>query len=373
MTMSHDTRLKQLSHWIQQDWPKARIEVASADASFRRYFRVHHDGKTAIAMDAPPEHEDCAPFVDITRRLRKVGVHAPEIFRQNLEQGFLLMEDLGNTPYLDKLTEQSADTLYGDALRALIKIQQADTTDLPDYDDELLLNEMKLMPEWFLQTHLGITPSAEQQKIIQRTFTVISTAVQQQPQVFVHRDYHSRNLMVKKGQPGHRRDNVGETTTTRRADEIRKKVGGCTSDSHSTAENRVLDANPGVIDYQDAVFGPITYDLVSLLRDCYIQWPNERIAKWALGHKKEAEAAGLMDPVPDATFIQWFDYMGLQRHIKVLGIFARLNHRDGKTSYLNDLPLTLHYVMEVGKKYPLTRPLIELFNEWKIPETIGKP
>lgn len=327
--MSKDQRLEQLTHWIREDWPDAAIEVASADASFRRYFRIHHEGKSAIAMDAPPQHEDCEPFVDITQRLRNVEVHAPRIIREDLQQGFLLLEDLGDSPYLDKLNEQNADALYGDALTALINIQQADATGLPEYDDDLLKSEMRLMPEWFLQKHLNIIPGTEQQAIIERVFSVISTTVSQQPQVFVHRDYHSRNLMV-------------------------------------TAED-----NPGVIDYQDAVLGPITYDLVSLLRDCYIAWPVEHLKRWALDFKLQAEAAGLMRAVPEATFIQWFDYMGLQRHLKVLGIFARLKHRDGKAGYLDDLPLTLHYFMEVGKKYPLVRPLTELFDAWKIPQTIG--
>ncbi len=327
----HDTRRQQLTDWVHQDWPGASVEVASADASFRRYFRIRQDGKTRIAMDAPPEHEDCTPFIDVTRRLRDAGVHAPDIIRQDLAQGFLLLEDFGSTPYLNVLDEQRADQLYADALAMLIRIQQADTQGLPEYNDALLQQEMQLMPEWFLQKHLGITATAQQQKTINRTFAVISAAVQQQPQVFVHRDYHSRNLML--------------------------------------TENN----NPGVIDYQDAVLGPITYDLVSLLRDCYISWPADKLKSWALDFKQQAEAAGLMDAVPEATFIQWFDYMGLQRHIKVLGIFARLNHRDGKSSYLDDLPLTLHYVMQVAKKYPLTRPLAELFNSWQIPEKIGLP
>ena len=331
--MSKDIRLQDLTHWIHQETPEATIEVASADASFRRYFRVTHNGISTIAMDAPPEQEDCAPFIDVTQRLRKAGVHAPEIIRQDLAQGFLLLEDFGNTPYLDKLNnanpDNNADQLYGDALSALLKIQKTDTQGLPEYDDKLLLSEMQLMPEWFLKTHLGITATTEQQKVIDRTLTVISTLVLQQPQVFVHRDYHSRNLMITQ------------------------------------------QDNPGVIDYQDAVLGPITYDLVSLLRDCYISWPNEKIAEWGLNYKTQAEAAGLMEKVPDATFIQWFDMMGLQRHIKVLGIFARLNHRDGKTNYLNDLPLTLHYVMQVGRKYSLVRPLIDLFNEWGVAEKIG--
>ncbi|MEE9327004.1 MAG: phosphotransferase [Cocleimonas sp.] len=330
--MTTDNRLQQLSQWIHQETPNATIEVASADASFRRYFRVADNGKTTIAMDAPPEQEDCAPFIDVTQRIRNTGVHAPEIIRQDLENGFLLLEDLGNTPYLDRLCTQTADKLYGDAISALLEIQTADTQDLPEYDDALLQQEMQLMPEWFLQKHLGITLSDEQQKTIDRILAVIAATVLQQPQVFVHRDYHSRNLMI------------------------------------------LEEDNPGVIDYQDAVLGPITYDLVSLLRDCYIRWPNEKISQWVLiNYKKQAEEKGLLAKTQDSTFIQWFDYMGLQRHIKVLGIFARLNHRDGKTDYLDDLPLTLHYVMEVATKYPLTRPLVNLFNEWDIPEKIGLP
>ena len=329
--MNNDPRLQQLTLWIHQDWPDAKIEVASADASFRRYFRVSNNGQTYIAMDAPPEKEDCSPFIDITRRLRNAGVHAPEIFREDLSQGFLLLEDFGSTPFLDRLNDDSADKLYGDAINSLIRIQKADTTGLPEYDETRLMQEMQLMPEWFLKTHLKINPTEKQQKVIDRTLQSISTIVLQQPQVFVHRDYHSRNLML------------------------------------------TYEDNPGVIDYQDAILGPITYDIVSLLRDCYIKWPIENISKWALEYKKQAEDAGLMDKVSNATFSQWFDYMGLQRHIKVLGIFARLNHRDGKTNYLNDLPLTLEYFMNVANKYPMTRDLFELFNEWQVSEKIGKP
>lgn len=331
--MIKDTRLQQLTDWVHQDFPNATIDVASADASFRRYFRVSPNSvnaKTLIAMDAPPEHEDCSPFIDVTQRLRDAGVHAPQIIKQSLEQGFLLLEDFGSTPYLDVLNNESADTLYGDALQSLINIQVADTNGLPEYDDALLQQEMQLMPEWFLQTHLGITPDEKQLKIIERTLAVITAHVLQQPQAFVHRDYHSRNLMVLEG------------------------------------EN-----SPGVIDFQDAVLGPVTYDLVSILRDCYIVWPVEQVESWALQFKAQLEKSGRIENTKDQTFIKWFDYMGLQRHIKVLGIFARLNHRDGKTNYLDDLPLTLSYVMTVGEKYPLIKPLIDLFNEWKIPQKIG--
>ncbi len=330
--MNTDIRLQQLSDWIHQDWPTATIEAASADASFRRYFRVTHStnnkSNTYIAMDAPPEQENCATFIDVTTRLHRARVHAPEIIKQDLNQGFLLLEDFGKTPYLDALTETTADSFYHDALKCLINIQQADTNGLPEYDDSLLLKEMQLMPEWFLNKHLDITPTAEQQKIIDRALHSITAVVLQQPQVFVHRDYHSRNLMVT---------------------------------DHD---------NPGVIDYQDAVLGPITYDLVSLLRDCYIKWPMEKVSNWALTYKEDAVAAGLMHDVSNKTFGQWFDYMGMQRHIKVLGIFARLNHRDGKSNYLNDLPLTLEYFMNAANKYPLTLPLAELFKEWQIPKKI---
>ncbi|KAG1707742.1 N-acetylmuramate/N-acetylglucosamine kinase [Nymphon striatum] len=256
--MTKDTRLQQLTDWVHQDFPNASIEVASADASFRRYFRVTPNNPdtnhaTLIAMDAPPEHEDCSPFLDVTQRLRDANVHAPEIIKESLEQGFLLLEDFGSTPYLDVLNNESADALYCDALNELINIQQ--------------------------------------------------------PQAFVHRDYHSRNLMV-----------------------IDKN-------------NQKSSQNTGVIDYQDAVLGPITYDLVSILRDCYIVWPVEQVESWALQFKAQLEKAERIENTKDETFIQWFDYMGLQRHLKVLGIFARLNHRDGKTNYLDDLPLTLSYLM----------------------------
>ena len=330
--MQYDQRLVQLTQWIRQDWPDASIEVASADASFRRYFRVSNDGKTTIVMDAPPEKEDCAPFLDVTQRLLDAKVHAPKIIRQDLAQGFLLLEDLGNTPYLDQLNITSADSLYTDALQALIKIQQANAQDLPEYDADFLMMEMQYMPEWFLHTHLDIKPDTEQQNTINQCLNSIVTKVLEQPQVFVHRDYHSRNLMVI---------------------------------SYDTA-----DDNPGVIDYQDAMLGPITYDLVSLLRDCYIQWPNDQVEAWVLDFKHMLEKSGSLSNISDYAFIKWFDYMGLQRHIKVLGIFARLNHRDGKSNYLNDLPLTLEYMMQVAQKYNDTRPLFDLFNEWQVPKQV---
>lgn len=327
--MIEDLRLKNLKEWIHQEWPEARIEVASADASFRRYFRVSNNAETSIAMDAPPKQENCAQFLDVTQRLLDANVHAPKIIRQDLEQGFLLLEDLGSKDYLDFLNQDSADQLYGDAIQSLLNIQQANTQALPEYDADFLMLEMQYMPEWFLQTHLNIEPTAEQKNIIDQCLNHIVTKVLEQPQVFVHRDYHSRNLMI-------------------------------------TDEN-----NPGVIDYQDAMFGPITYDLVSLLRDCYIQWPNQQVENWVIQFKQLLQSSGRLPKMSDEDFIVWFDYMGLQRHIKVLGIFARLNHRDGKSNYLDDLPLTLEYMMQVAQKYEDTKPLFELFKQWQIPQKIG--
>ena len=335
--MPNDQRLIQLTQWIKQDWPDATIEVASADASFRRYFRIFNNGKTTIAMDAPPEKEDCMPFLDVTQRLLDAGVHAPKIIRKDLAQGFLLLEDLGSEPYLDSLNQESANQLYRDAIQALIKIQQANTQNLPEYDADFLMMEMQYMPQWFLQEHLDISPNQEQQIIINECLKSIVEKLSTQPQAFVHRDYHSRNLMV---------------ISNNKAD-----------DSSGN--------NPGVIDYQDAMLGPITYDLVSLLRDCYIKWPNDQVETWVLDFKQMLEKSGSLSNVSDETFIEWFDYMGLQRHIKVLGIFARLNHRDGKSNYLNDLPLTLDYTMQIAQKYEDTLPLFELFTEWNIPQKIA--
>lgn len=326
--MTQDPRLQQLTNWIKQTYPEATLSVASADASFRRYFRIHWQNETMIAMDAPPEKEDSSPFIDVTQRLLKAGVHAPEILKHSLEQGFMVLSDLGSTPYLDRLNKETADNLYADAITALIKIQQADTQGLPVYNADLLQQEMQLMPDWFLATHLQLGLDKSQQKIISDTFADLTSAVLEQPQAFVHRDYHSRNLML--------------TETD----------------------------NPGIIDYQDAVLGAITYDLVSLLRDCYIAWSENKVEQWALAYRDQAVEAGVIGSVDNDIFMRWFDLMGLQRHIKVLGIFARLYHRDGKENYLNDLPQTVEYVMQVGKKYPETQALVQLFEELGIAKKI---
>lgn len=327
--MPTDLRLQQLTDWVQSERPHANLQVASADASFRRYFRVTEGSNSWIAMDAPPEKETLEPFIDITERLIQASVNAPKIYQQSLEQGFLLLGDLGDTPYLSALNDKQADALYGDAFKALLQIQTADTSNLPVYDEALLQQEMNLMPEWFLSKHLGVSLSNQEQSDLQSVFELLIKTALDQPQVFVHRDYHSRNLMV------------------------------------TTSEN------PGVIDYQDAVLGPVCYDLVSLLRDCYIAWPVQQVRQWVTEYRVLAQQQGIIPEVDDKLFQQWFDWMGLQRHIKVLGIFARLNHRDGKAHYLNDLPLTLSYVMNVAANYPEMKPLVDIFQKYDIPKSIG--
>ena len=329
--MTQDVRLEQLTQWVCSlpGWEHSLLEPASADASFRRYFRVRGTEGTAICMDAPPDKENISPFIDITRRLEATGVHVPAILAQNLLDGFLLLEDLGSTHFLSLLGPENVKDLYADALHALLQIQQADCNHLPAYNERLLRTEMQLMPEWFLKTHLGFNDDEIPHELIAHTFENLMESAIGQPVAFVHRDYHSRNLMI-------------------------------------TQEN-----SPGIIDYQDAVIGPATYDLVSLLRDCYVVWPQSQVEWWVECFRKEAISAGTLPPVDQHSFQRWFDLMGLQRHIKVLGIFSRLNHRDGKPGYLNDLPLVLSYVLEIGSKYPETSELVEWMCNAGIPQRIG--
>ncbi|GAB2670745.1 aminoglycoside phosphotransferase family protein [Arenimonas aestuarii] len=298
--------------------PDAPVERASNDASFRSYWRTRSAGRAWIVMDAPPDKEDIQPWLDVAGRLARAGLHVPDIQAADPQRGFVLMEDLGDRILLPELNGTHVDGLYGDAMRALLAMQlNADTTGLPDYDEARLVAEMELMPEWFLKRHLGFTPGCEQWDIIESAFRALVSSARAQPQVFVHRDFHSRNLLV--------------------------------------TEND----SPGVIDFQDAVRGPITYDLVSLLRDCYIEWPNHRVEDWAGAYREELAAAGV--PVPDRkAFLRAFDLMGLQRHIKVLGIFCRLWYRDGKAGYLQDLPLVWKYTRDVGSRHPETAPLVAL-------------
>jgi len=328
--MPTDSRLEKLTHWIHQTKPNAQLESASADASFRRYFRVSDGLQTWIAMDAPPDKETLQPFIDVGERLASVSVNSPTIYQRDLKQGFLLMDDLGSIQYLSQLNTETADSLYGDAFDALLKIQTANTSGLPLYDENLLTTELQLMPQWFLRKHLGIELSRSEKAAMEKMFSFLIAMSIEQPQVFVHRDYHSRNLMV-------------------------------------TNEN-----NPGVIDYQDAVCGPICYDLVSLLRDCYISWPEQQIDRWVDGFRLSLIEAGLLpQKAKQEQFKCWFDLIGLQRHIKVLGIFARLSYRDGKAAYLKDLPLTLSYVLSVAACYDETSELVSLFNKYDIPQRVG--
>lgn len=314
-----DQRLHQLGVWVQRACgePIVRIEAASADASFRRYFRIWRgDGSTRIVMDAPPDKEALGPFVKITHLLQRCGVHVPDIEAQDDAGGFLLMEDLGSTHFLARLTNGGdAQQLYGDALAALRGIQLrglALQSQLGVYDEAALERELRLMPEWFCTQHLQLVLDEDEQQLLDATFALLRSAVLEQPRVFVHRDYHSRNLMV---------------TAAR---------------------------NPGVIDYQDALSGPVGYDLVSLLKDCYIGWPRARVEAWVADYRATllAEGASALCGADDAEFLRWFDFIGLQRHIKVLGIFARLCYRDGKSGYLADLSLTLDYVRDAARRYP---------------------
>jgi len=289
------------------------IEVASADASFRRYWRVREADASWIVMDAPPVQEDVQPWLDIGARLRRVGLHTPQVHAADADRGFVLMEDLGTRTYLPELNDASVDRLYGDALDALLRMQRdADAGGLPVFDATRTIPEMDLLGPWFFERHLGLTPSC-----IEQAFRRIAASADEQPRCFMHRDYHSRNLLLTQGAP--------------------------------TAPAAAL-ANPGIIDFQGAMLGPVAYDLASLLRDCYIAWPIERVDAWVESYRQRLVAAGIVT-VDAAHFRQWFDMIGLQRHIKVLGIFCRLCYRDGKASYLADLPRVLDYVLDVTRRY----------------------
>lgn len=301
-----DPRLELLRQWLEQDLGFSHYDIApaSADASFRRYFRVTRAGLASlIVMDAPPGKEDVGPYLRVAAMLRDMGVHAPHVLDRSARDGFLLLSDLGTTMYLPELAKPGrADALYADALAALVIIQSRGVqaaAELPPYDEKLLRFEMSLFPDWLLQRHLSLALTPRETQVLQAGMDALVANALEQPQVFVHRDYHSRNLMVCAG------------------------------------------ANPGIIDFQDAVRGGLTYDLVSLLRDSYIAWPQERVVGWALDFRRLAVAAGMSAGRDDAQFLRWFDLMGVQRQLKVGGIFARLHHRDGKPGYLADIPRTL--------------------------------
>jgi aminoglycoside/choline kinase family phosphotransferase len=305
------------------------LEMVSGDASFRRYYRLSGCSPSRIAVHAPPDKERNLEFTRIAALLRAAGVRAPEVLAFEPQQGFLLLEDLGDRLLRPALDEGSVERLYDAALQTLLAIQRAPTAgtgwELADYAQPLLEQEMQLFPEWFLRRLRGMEPTAAEVAGIHGLFNLLTAEALAQPQVLVHRDYHSRNLML-------------------------------------------LDAGElGVIDFQDAVRGPVTYDLVSLLRDCYVSWPPERVDAWALGYAARAADAGIMPPMPADRFLRCFDLMGLQRHIKVLGIFARLWLRDGKAGYLRDLPLVIHYTLTVAQRHPDTRDFADWFRQRVLP------
>lgn len=295
------------------------LTAASADASFRRYFRVHHAAGTDVVMDAPPEREDCGPFLHVAELMRAAGLHVPEILARNLSQGFLLLSDLGTQTYLQVINEANADALFDDAIAALIRWQLATRPEqLPAYDEELLQRELALFPEWYLGKHQGYTLDAAQTEALESIRDLLVQRALAQPQVYVHRDYMPRNLMIS-------------------------------------------DPAPGVIDFQDAVCGPITYDVLSLFKDAFLSWPEARIRDWSRRYWLAAREARL--PVADFDdFYADFEWIGVQRHLKVLGIFARINYRDGKSHYLADTPRFFGYVRGVAARYQELVPLLRLFD-----------
>ena len=319
-----DTRLEQLRGWLGTHLGAGAFALnpASADASFRRYFRVTSDNAQSwIAMDAPPEREDCRPFVRVAALLRSAGVNAPQVIAQDLARGFLLLTDLGDTTYLSALNEANVDRLFDDAIEALIKWQLASREgELPPYDEALLRRECNLFPEWYVARHLEWRLSSAQQQALSDTVALLVSRGLAQPAVFVHRDYMPRNLMVS-------------------------------------------EPNPGVIDFQDAVHGPISYDLVSLTRDAFVSWDEERVIDWAARYWDKAKHRGLPVTPDFSEFYRDFEWMGLQRHLKVLGIFARLHYRDGKSGYLEDTPRFLNYARAVAGRYRELAPLARLIEQ----------
>ncbi|MCQ8182170.1 phosphotransferase [Methylomonas sp. SURF-1] len=306
-----DRRLAALVDWLQRDLSLdiRQISPASSDASFRRYFRVAHSGGVQIAMDAPPEKENCAAFIRVAGLMRDAGIHVPAVYHSDTRQGFLLLEDLGSENLLDRLNPEAADTLYAKALDSLFELQRnvdSATCQLPEYDAAFIERELGIFYEWFLQKLVGLELP---QRLTTRLNRILIDSALAQPRVCVHRDYHSRNLMLP------------------------------------------ANGSLGVIDFQDAVVGPISYDPVSLLRDCYVAWPEHRVDEWARSYHARLLAGGLLQ-ADYAQFRRWFDLMGMQRHLKAIGIFSRLHLRDGKPNYLADIPRTFAYVESVCARYP---------------------
>lgn len=338
-------RQQQLTEWLDSLFPDEPFTLApaSADASFRRYFRVTFQNRekldrqssrreqldiqvvtSLIVMDAPPQHEDCRPFVHIAKLFEDAGTRVPHVYAQDLEQGLLLLSDLGQTTYLQALASGDAHTaqsLYGEAIDALINIQIASRDDeLPHYDASLLMREMRLFPDWYIAKHLNVTLNDAQNAKLETVFKRIIANNLAQPRVFVHRDFHSRNLM------------------------------------------KLEKYNPGILDFQDAVYGPITYDLASLFKDAYIRWEEAEVIDWLVRYWEKARKAGLPVHNDFSEFYRDYEWMGVQRHLKVLGIFARLCHRDGKDGYLKDMPLVMSYLRAACVRYINLKPLLNLLD-----------
>ncbi len=324
-------RQQQLTDWLHGLFPDEKFVLApaSADASFRRYFRATFADRALIVMDAPPQHEDCRPFLHVAKLFEGAGAHVPHVYAQDLEQGFLLLSDLGNTTYLQALAPDNARQLYDAATDTLIRIQLASRdNELPPYDEALLLREMRLFPEWYIAKHLNVTLSDAQSAKLETVFARIIANNLAQPRVYVHRDYHSRNLMVS-------------------------------------------EPLPGILDFQDAVYGPITYDLASLFKDAYIHWEEAQVIDWLVRYWEKARKAGLPVHNDFSEFYRDYEWMAVQRHLKVLGIFVRLYHRDGKSSYLKDMPLVFEYLYKACARYVDLKPMQVLLEELH-PDAIQK-
>ena len=321
------TRELQITEWLNNILKNQEytIKPASSDASFRRYFRIVSSNQSYILMDAPPEKENSKPFVEIANVLFNAGLNVPKIHKADLKKGFLLLSDLGNKTYLDELNQQNASLLYRDAYLALIKIQKnADTQSLKPYNDSLLMKELSLFPDWYLKLHKSYQMNDSEKNILGLTFDLLIKNINSHTQVFVHRDFHSRNLIF------------------------------CNGD---------LGENPGILDFQDAVKGSIVYDLVSLFKDAYIVWKEEEIMDWLIRYWEKAKQNKLKVQDDFAEFYRDFEWMGVQRHLKVLGIFARLNYRDHKANYLSDLPAVENYLRRACERYKDLHPLLKLMNK----------
>ena len=336
-----DLRLQQLEVWLDeqlpilfnaQGWgvvPPATLTAASSDASFRRYFRWEGGGRTFVVMDAPPPQENCKPFVDIAYLLSTSGINVPKIYAQDLPRGFLLLNDLGRKTYLDVINDENADQLFADAIDALLAYQQLPMdAPLPSYDVALLRRELELFPEWYVRRHLGLELDTRQQALWQRVSDHLIDSALAQPKVLVHRDYMPRNLMIS-------------------------------------------EPNPGVLDFQDAVYGPVTYDITCLFKDAFLSWPQARVREWQRDYWERAGQAGIPVQPDFEDFLRASDLMGVQRHLKVIGIFARICHRDGKPRYLADVPRFFAYIEAVLADRPELSELAELLTSLRQPAEAG--